>query len=41
MGKIAIIVGKKLFVKTFLVVIDLEKYKIVNRIDYNLFGKKI
>ncbi len=41
MGKIAIIVGKKLFVKTFLVVIDLEEYKIINRIDYNLFGKKI
>ncbi len=40
MGKIAIIVGKKLFAKTFLVVIDLEKYKIINRIDYNLFGKK-
>lgn len=40
MGKIAIVVGKKLFVKTFLAVIDLEEYKIINKVNYNLFGKK-
>ncbi len=40
-GNLAIIVGKKLFIKTFLVIIDLEKHIILNRVDYNLFGKKI
>lgn len=39
-GNFAVIIGKKLFIKAFLVIIDLENHKIINRIDYNLFGKK-